>query len=134
MKSYISLLPKQQHEVCARVSETRNLHESAVDKDFWICWTLRALFTLPECDHALTFKGGTSLFRETVYGRQSVAPVARLAGRYYDLHCLWAMGQDERPPRIPPYSSVSRRTGKCTFRGTPKRKGVAERDTAARPG
>jgi hypothetical protein len=55
------LSKEQQREVCSRVSETSNLHESAVEKDFWICWTLRALFTLPECGHILTFKGGTSL-------------------------------------------------------------------------
>jgi hypothetical protein len=32
-----------------------------VEKDFWVCWILRALFTLPEIGAHLTFKGGTSL-------------------------------------------------------------------------
>ncbi len=32
-----------------------------VEKDFWVCWTLRQLFALPEFGPHLTFKGGTSL-------------------------------------------------------------------------
>ncbi len=61
MNAYLALSGEQQREVCARVSVTRHLYESAVEKDFWICWTLRTLFMLPECDGVLTFKGGTSL-------------------------------------------------------------------------
>ncbi|MEO0453469.1 MAG: nucleotidyl transferase AbiEii/AbiGii toxin family protein [Verrucomicrobiota bacterium] len=32
-----------------------------VEKDFWVCWTLKELFSLPEWGQHLTFKGGTSL-------------------------------------------------------------------------
>jgi hypothetical protein len=32
-----------------------------VEKDFWVCLTLRELFSLPEIAEHLTFKGGTSL-------------------------------------------------------------------------
>jgi hypothetical protein len=32
-----------------------------MEKDFWICWTLRELFALPGIGEHLTFKGGTSL-------------------------------------------------------------------------
>jgi hypothetical protein len=32
-----------------------------VEKDFWVCWTLRELFSLPGHGPHLTFKGGTSL-------------------------------------------------------------------------
>lgn len=38
-----------------------NLSEIAVEKDFWVCWTLRKLFDLPEWGEHLMFKGGTSL-------------------------------------------------------------------------
>ena len=38
-----------------------NLFEIAVEKDFWVCWTLHKLFGLPEWGEHLTFKGGTSL-------------------------------------------------------------------------
>jgi hypothetical protein len=37
------------------------LQAVSVEKDFWVCWTLRELFTLPEIGEHLTFKGGTSL-------------------------------------------------------------------------
>lgn len=32
-----------------------------VEKDFWVCWTLKALFALPVGNPTITFKGGTSL-------------------------------------------------------------------------
>lgn len=32
-----------------------------VEKDFWVCWALRELFTMPEWKDHLLFKGGTSL-------------------------------------------------------------------------
>lgn len=32
-----------------------------VEKDFWVCWTLRHLFALPDEMPAMLFKGGTSL-------------------------------------------------------------------------
>src|SRR3954453_3051773 len=32
-----------------------------IEKDFWVCWTLKRLFTLPDPPAGLLFKGGTSL-------------------------------------------------------------------------
>ncbi len=32
-----------------------------IEKDFWVCWTLKRLFTLPDPPSGLLFKGGTSL-------------------------------------------------------------------------
>jgi hypothetical protein len=32
-----------------------------VEKDFWVCWVLKVLFSLPDVGSHLTFKGGTSL-------------------------------------------------------------------------
>jgi len=37
------------------------LHAVRLEKAFWVCWTLRELFRLPEWGSHLTFKGGTSL-------------------------------------------------------------------------
>jgi len=37
------------------------LQAFSVEKDFWVCWTLREMFTLPGIGEHLTFKGGTSL-------------------------------------------------------------------------
>ncbi len=32
-----------------------------VEKDFWVCWTLKQLFSLKDIGAHITFKGGTSL-------------------------------------------------------------------------
>lgn len=38
-----------------------NLRAEVVEKDFWVCWTLKRIFTLPNPPTGLIFKGGTSL-------------------------------------------------------------------------
>lgn len=38
-----------------------DLVEIIVEKDFWVCWTLKRLFSNPDLSAVLTFKGGTSL-------------------------------------------------------------------------
>jgi predicted nucleotidyltransferase component of viral defense system len=32
-----------------------------IEKDFWVCWTLKRLYQCPDLGPYLTFKGGTSL-------------------------------------------------------------------------
>lgn len=39
----------------------RQLSPQILEKDFWVCWTLKQLFTLPTIGEHLIFKGGTSL-------------------------------------------------------------------------
>ena len=40
----------------------RGVADTIIEKDFWVCWTLRRLFGLPQGTTAtLVFKGGTSL-------------------------------------------------------------------------
>lgn len=39
----------------------RDLTPVIVEKDFWVCWTLRRLTRAPELRDQITFKGGTSL-------------------------------------------------------------------------
>jgi hypothetical protein len=39
----------------------RDLTPVIIEKDFWVCWTLRRLTTAPELADQITFKGGTSL-------------------------------------------------------------------------
>lgn len=43
------------------VSRRRGLTPTIIEKDFWVCWTLKRLFTLPNPPAGLLFKGGTSL-------------------------------------------------------------------------
>jgi len=44
-----------------QVDAAMGLQAVSVEKDFWVCWTLRELFGLPGVGEHLTFKGGTSL-------------------------------------------------------------------------
>jgi hypothetical protein len=45
----------------AETAARRDLTALIVEKDFWVCWTLRRLMGVPELAEVLTFKGGTSL-------------------------------------------------------------------------
>lgn len=45
----------------AEAAARRDLAEIIVEKDFWVCWTMRRLFGAEELAGILTFKGGTSL-------------------------------------------------------------------------
>jgi hypothetical protein len=44
-----------------KAGEQLGLPARIVEKDFWVCWLLRELFSLQEWGPRLTFKGGTSL-------------------------------------------------------------------------
>ena len=46
---------------CQEAETRTNLSPASIEKDFWVCWTLRELFALPDWGANLTFKGGTSL-------------------------------------------------------------------------
>src|SRR5450432_982845 len=39
----------------------RGLSPLVIEKDFWVCWTLKHLFAIPSLGPHLIFKGGTSL-------------------------------------------------------------------------
>lgn len=39
----------------------KNISAAMIEKDFWVCWTLNRLFSDPELQKTLCFKGGTSL-------------------------------------------------------------------------
>jgi len=63
MKEFIAMPDERRRLVCTETGAQLNLFEIAVEKDFWVCWTLRKLFELPEWGEHLTFKGGTSLYK-----------------------------------------------------------------------
>jgi predicted nucleotidyltransferase component of viral defense system len=61
MDGFLKMSPKDRRLACLQVEERMHLQAASVEKDFWICWTLRELFALPGIEPHLTFKGGTSL-------------------------------------------------------------------------
>lgn len=61
MKSVLQLSAAQRAELYQAASQKSGLGEVIIEKDFWVCWTLRELFALPGIGEHLIFKGGTSL-------------------------------------------------------------------------
>lgn len=61
MKGFLDLSMARRREVCEEAQARLRLRAASVEKDFWVCWTLRELFSLPDVGPRLTFKGGTSL-------------------------------------------------------------------------
>jgi hypothetical protein len=61
MNSFLALAPSRQRQLCEEAATQLDLPAASIEKDFWVCWTLRELFVLAETGPHLTFKGGTSL-------------------------------------------------------------------------
>jgi hypothetical protein len=61
MQTFISLPGEERRRLCIEAEAKTGLPPASVEKDFWVCWTLREMFSLPDWGSHLTFKGGTSL-------------------------------------------------------------------------
>lgn len=53
-------------DLFAAAASQRGITPAIMEKDFWVCWTLRRVFSLPDPPARLIFKGGTSLSK--MYG------------------------------------------------------------------
>ena len=61
MDAVLQLSPKQRLELFEQTAQQTGMEPVIVEKDFWVCWTLKELFRLPTIGEHLIFKGGTSL-------------------------------------------------------------------------
>ncbi len=61
MNPILKLTPTQRAELYQAASQKLGIGEIIMEKDFWVCWTLQQLFSLPGIAGHLIFKGGTSL-------------------------------------------------------------------------
>ena len=61
MNKFLSYSENRRRTVCEQTQDKLCLPPAAIEKDFWVCWTLKKMFNLPEWVPRLTFKGGTSL-------------------------------------------------------------------------
>ncbi len=61
MEFYSTLSEGQKRSYCEQAQARLGLSPTAIEKDFWVCWTLKTLFNLPDWGARFTFKGGTSL-------------------------------------------------------------------------
>ncbi len=58
----VAILSKQERAELFQLTADRiGFHPVNVEKDFWVCWLLKQLFSMEELDGRLVFKGGTSL-------------------------------------------------------------------------
>lgn len=90
MNQVAALPDAQRNELFALTAERKGMGSVAVvEKDFWVCWTLKRLFEHPVLSKQLIFKGGTSLSK--VFG---------LIDRFsedIDLILDWRVVTDEDP-------------------------------------
>lgn len=61
MDDFVKLKPEERSIFFEETARPRNMQAQTVEKDFWVCWTLKELFRLPKIGEHLIFKGGTSL-------------------------------------------------------------------------
>ena len=61
MNSVLKLTAPQRADLFNAAAQKLGIGPVALEKDFWVCWTLRELFSLPGIGDHLIFKGGTSL-------------------------------------------------------------------------
>jgi len=61
VKAFLSFSEARRRTVCEQAQDTLGMPPATIEEDFWVCWTLKKLFDLPEWGAQLTFKGGTSL-------------------------------------------------------------------------
>src|SRR5947207_11917048 len=61
MDDVVKLNPEERRIFFEGTATRRNIQAQIVEKDFWVCWTLKELFRLPAIGEHLIFKGGTSL-------------------------------------------------------------------------
>jgi len=58
--NFLELSNEQRKLVISQASAEEGINANLVEKDWWICQVLKALYTLP-CAEYISFKGGTSL-------------------------------------------------------------------------
>ena len=61
MNGFVEQPAERRRLICEQAEEQLDLPAASLEKDYWVCWILRELFSIPEWGQSITFKGGTSL-------------------------------------------------------------------------
>ena len=61
MNKVAQMEAKERAALFAETAARRDLAEAIIEKDFWVCWVLKQLFSIETLKDRLLFKGGTSL-------------------------------------------------------------------------
>ncbi len=61
MDQFANDSPEQRDEAFQEAAARLGISRAIIEKDFWVCWSLKQLFALPSFGDHMIFKGGTSL-------------------------------------------------------------------------
>lgn len=61
MNKYIDLNWDERNLIISNVADKKKMSKAIVEKDFWVCWTLKYLFNEFKYNNFICFKGGTCL-------------------------------------------------------------------------
>ena len=61
MDAFANDTPEHRDEAFGQAAAELGIAKAIVEKDFWVCWSLQHLFSLPSFGNHMIFKGGTSL-------------------------------------------------------------------------
>lgn len=61
MDSFLKLSLEDRKAAFEETAKLLDVRPIIIEKDFWVCWTLKQIFNIPELGKHITFKGGTSL-------------------------------------------------------------------------
>lgn len=61
MDAIARLNEEDRRDLFAKTAEQMKMQPAIIEKDFWVCWVLDALFSSPQWNDRMIFKGGTSL-------------------------------------------------------------------------
>lgn len=61
MNNLARMTAAQRAEIFAETAARKGLAEAVIEKDYWVCWMLKHLFSTEAFSRRLLFKGGTSL-------------------------------------------------------------------------
>jgi hypothetical protein len=61
MNRIANLNPDQRKELFMETAVKKGIGPAVVEKDFWVCWVLKYLFSIDEIKSKIVFKGGTTL-------------------------------------------------------------------------
>ncbi|WP_380058994.1 nucleotidyl transferase AbiEii/AbiGii toxin family protein (plasmid) [Falsihalocynthiibacter sp. SS001] len=61
MDQFANDTPEQRDEAFQEAAAQLGMSKAIIEKDFWVCWSLKQLFALPSFGDHMIFKGGTSL-------------------------------------------------------------------------
>ena len=61
MDKVAALKPDERSQLFQETASQRGMSAAIVEKDFWVCWVLKRIFSDSELSSRIVFKGGTSL-------------------------------------------------------------------------